>query len=242
MSPSVLLTCEHATNRVPARYAPLFRGDRRVLDTHRGWDPGAAQLARQLARRLGAPLLLAKATRLLADPNRSERHERLFSEWTRGLARDERERILERYWRPHRDAVERHARASARRRRTLLHLSIHSFTPVWEGVPRDVDVGFLYDPARPRERAFAGAWLAALGARRPDLRLRRNRPYHGAADGLTTSLRRQLPASRYLGFELEVSQRFPLGPADDWRRLRSDLTRALVTALERPPAERRRKA
>jgi hypothetical protein len=37
--------------------------------------------------------------------------------------------------------------------------------------------------------------------------VRRNRPYRGAADGLTTHLRRKL-GPRYLGIELEVSQRF----------------------------------
>ena len=37
--------------------------------------------------------------------------------------------------------------------------------------------------------------------------MRRNAPYRGNADGLTTALRRELPASRYEGIELELNQR-----------------------------------
>jgi hypothetical protein len=35
--------------------------------------------------------------------------------------------------------------------------------------------------------------------------VRRNYPYRGAADGLTTSLRRKLNTPRYLGIEIEVN-------------------------------------
>ena len=51
----LLLTCEHAGNRIPRAYAPLFRGADALLATHRGWDPGAYVLARFLAKRLRVP-------------------------------------------------------------------------------------------------------------------------------------------------------------------------------------------
>jgi predicted N-formylglutamate amidohydrolase len=52
-------------------------------------------LARRLGAALGAPLVAATVTRLLADTNRSPHHRGLFSEWTRSLPIRERERLLE---------------------------------------------------------------------------------------------------------------------------------------------------
>jgi predicted N-formylglutamate amidohydrolase len=112
----------------------------------------------------------------------------------------------------------------------VLHVSVHTFTPRWRNARRDVDVALLYDPARRRERAFADAWLEALAARRPDLRLRRNFPYRGEADGLTTHLRGVFGAGHYLGLELEVSQQHALGAASAWRRLQADICAALDVA------------
>jgi predicted N-formylglutamate amidohydrolase len=224
----VLLTCEHAGCRVPARYRDLFAGKDALLRSHRGWDPGAFELARAMVRRVGGPLLATTWTRLLVEANRSLRHRRLFSDVTRGLPEDERRAIVDRYWRPHREAVRR----EVARRAPVVHVGVHTFTPVLDGVERTVDVGFLYDPARPRERAFAGRWIAALAARAPGLRLRRNAPYRGNADGLTTALRREHRPARYLGVELEVNQRFPLGPAAAWRALRTDLAESLGEAAD----------
>jgi len=60
----------------------------------------------------------------------------------------------------------------------------------------------------------------------PGLRVRRNYPYRGAADGLTTHLRRQL-GPRYLGVELEINQALLLGAQAPMVRL----TRALLETL-----------
>jgi len=224
----VVVTCEHGGNRVPRAYAPLFRGARRLLASHRGWDPGAIGVARRLARRLGVPLHAATVTRLLVELNRSLGHRQLFSERTRGLPPAERQRILERYWRPYREAVEAEVARGVRAGR-VLHLSVHSFTPVLDGVVRDVDVGLLYDPRRAGERRFCGRWARLLRERAPELRIARNRPYRGIADGLVTHLRTRFPVSRYLGLEVEISQRF-FGPGGKSRA-------AAVRAVEESFAE-----
>jgi predicted N-formylglutamate amidohydrolase len=208
----VLLSCEHAAARVPARWVPLFAGRERLLASHRGSDPGALALARGLARRLGVPLYACTTTRLLADANRSAGHPRRFSEWTRSLPEPERRRILARCWAPHRDAVERAVEAALRRGGRVLHLSVHSFAPRLGGRSRACDVGLLYDPARAGERALCARWRRALREADPRLRVRRNHPYRGRADGLTTALRRRFAPTRYLGIELEVSQGFLRGP------------------------------
>ena len=227
MSRALVFSCEHGGHRVPAAHRALLRPATRALPTHRGWDAGALTLARELAAAHDAPLFACTTTRLLVDANRSARHPRLFSEWSRKLSPADRARVLARWWLPHRAAVEEFARSHGE----VLHLSIHSFTPVWEGRAREVDIGFLYDPGRPRERAFAHAWQRAMRRRMPDLRCRANQPYRGTSDGLVTHLRRTLPERRYLGLELEVSQRFPLGDAATWRRLRGVVRASLLDAL-----------
>jgi predicted N-formylglutamate amidohydrolase len=211
----VIVSCEHGGNRIPARFAPLFAGHARALASHHGFDPGAAPLARRLARAVDAPLHLHRLSRLLVDPNRSLGHPRLFSERTRALPERERKRILARCWHPHRRAVEASVASALRRGERVLHLSVHSFTPRLAGRSRDCDVGLLYDPARPRERELCARWQALLRELAPGLRVRRNHPYRGDADGLTTHLRRCFADPRYAGIELEVSQgrlRAPAAP------------------------------
>jgi predicted N-formylglutamate amidohydrolase len=70
MSARVVISCEHASAAVPARYRSVFGGADAVIRSHRGSDLGARLLARQLALELNSRLVEARATRLLADPNR----------------------------------------------------------------------------------------------------------------------------------------------------------------------------
>lgn len=226
----VVLSCEHGGCRVPRVHRALFVGAQRVLASHRGYDWGALALARACARRLRAPLHAVTVTRLLVDTNRSATHPRVFSEFTRTLPRAARALLLERCHAPHRRRVE-HA---VRGRGPVLHVGVHSFTPVFEGVVRKVDVSVLYDPARAPELRLARAWLAALRARLPELRVRANAPYRGVSDGLTTTLRRGFAAQHYQGLELEVSQRFFRGAGRaDWPRVRRAILETLAELVGR---------
>ena len=56
-SPRLLITCEHGGNRIPARYRPLFRRHRAALESHRGYDPGALAVARDIAAAFDAELV-----------------------------------------------------------------------------------------------------------------------------------------------------------------------------------------
>lgn len=73
------------------------------------------------------------------------------------------------------------------------------------------------------ERELVERWRRALGERRPDLRLRLNRPYLGTSDGFTQTLRGVHDDGRYLGIELEVNQRLVRGGGPEWRGLQRDL-------------------
>lgn len=226
-----VITCEHASAKVPAAYRKAFAGAGDALSSHRGSDLGALQLARQIARQLQVPCISATTTRLLVDTNRSRHHRAVFSEWSTALPSADRESILATYWQPHRDRVRAAIQQHVGRGRTVVHLGVHSFTPVFRGTERAIDVAWLYDPTRTLEVQTVDAWRAALASCAPDLRLRRNAPYRGTSDGLTTFLRTQFPADQYLGIELEVNQSFPLGPMVAWRLLRQQLCESLRPGL-----------
>jgi predicted N-formylglutamate amidohydrolase len=228
----VVVTCEHGGNDIPKRWAPLFRDRRAELRTHRGYDIGAARVAEIVAGALHAPLFVAHVSRLLVDLNRSPNNPRRFSEVIRALPAAERERIVREYYEPHRGAVEGAVARAIGEGRRVLHVGVHSFTPVLHGVVRRADVGLLYDPRRKRERELCSAWQGAMTRAAPSLVVRRNYPYRGVSDGFTTALRRAHGGARYEGVEVELNQA-RLGSnrvIDDAGRL---LAESLVEALER---------
>jgi predicted N-formylglutamate amidohydrolase len=211
-SDRLVLTCEHAGNRIPREYASLFRGAKRLLDSHRGWDPGALAMARFLARHFRAPLRSVTWNRLLVDPNRSPSNRRIWSRYTAGLPSGERARILERYWSPHRLSVQEAIHKIMAHHRRAVHIAVHSFAPVFDGERRNADIGLLYDSCRSGEKAFCTRWQEILEDLDPNLRVRRNYPYRGATDGLSTWLRRRFPQRNYVGVELELNQALLAGP------------------------------
>jgi predicted N-formylglutamate amidohydrolase len=224
-----LLTCEHGGNRIPRPYAHLFRGSAKLLASHRGWDRGALQLARLLSRELGRPLLAVTVSRLFVEANRSPINRRIWSDFTKDLPREERKQILENWWRPHRQQVEDAVADAIARGHRVVHVAVHSFTPEMDGEVRNADVGLLYDSRRKQEAAFSRDWAAALRGIDPALRVRFNYPYAGAADGLTTWMRRRHPQSRYIGVELEINQ--ALVETQRWPRLQRQIAESLRDSI-----------
>ncbi|MBN1238898.1 MAG: N-formylglutamate amidohydrolase, partial [Gammaproteobacteria bacterium] len=153
-------------------------------------------------------------------------------EYTRALAPADKQRVLDQYYVPYRTAVEEALRAALAEGDAVLHVASHSFTPVLDGTTRDADVGLLFDPARPAEAAWAGRWRRSLARFLPGWKIRRNYPYRGTADGLTTSLRRLFPDPRYAGIELEINQRRALGTG--WQAHVERLAASLEAAMSAP--------
>lgn len=226
----VLITCEHGGKRIPPRYRPLFAGFEALLETHRGYDPGALALARQMARALAAPLFVSTTSRLLIDLNRSTGHPKLYSEATRTAPAEVRREIFGSYYLPYRSRVEAHIAEAFARGSRVIHLASHSFTPVLDGDVRNADVGLLYDPARAGEAALCRRWQACLEDAAPGLTVRRNYPYTGKSDGFTAYLRRRFPPAAYLGIELEINQKHVFAGERRWRALRSQVIEALIRA------------
>src|SRR5215203_4971987 len=66
---SVLVLCDHAGRQIPPELDRLGLSED-ALARHIGWDIGAADLTRRLARLLDAPAILNHMSRLVVDPNR----------------------------------------------------------------------------------------------------------------------------------------------------------------------------
>lgn len=231
MANIVLVSCEHGGNRIPAAYSGLFNGWEAVLDTHRGFDRGALTMARDLADAFHTPLMASTVSRLLIDLNRSLSNPSVWSEVTRTLSRAAKLDIVQRYYVPYREKLEKSVRAEVTKGHQVIHVSSHSFTPVLNGEVRTADIGLLYHPARAGEATLAARWRAALIAQHPPLRVRRNYPYLGKNDGLVTWLRHHFPPDSYIGIELEINQAWVLAGRSSWRRIRQLVITALRSSL-----------
>ena len=205
----LVLTCEHAGNKIPVNFGHLFKDDKSVIHTHKGYDPGAYDIYKALF-----PLAHFKAehmmSRLLIEVNRSLHHSSLFSKYTRELSPSEKNKIIGTYYLPYRDRVESAIHEFIAKGEEVLHLSVHSFTPQLQGDIRNADIGLLYDPAKAGEKGFSKKLKHYLKLNNPDLRVRFNYPYLGKSDGFTTYLRKKFPRN-YSGIELEVNQKFVSG-------------------------------
>ena len=205
-----LITCEHGGNEVPAAYVRLFESAhaKRCLNSHRGYDPGALDAARRFANAFEAPFFFSTTTRLLVDLNRSESSPDVISEFGRGLNDRQRESLIRRFHRPYRQQVLDHLRAAIERHERVVHLSIHTFVPRFQGQLRQVDLGILYDPDRPSEAAFSEDWIARMRHADGRCRVQANEPYFGTDDGLTTTCRTLFSAEQYSGIEVEINHRY----------------------------------
>lgn len=227
----LLLTCEHGGNQIPVAYQSLFQEHQDELKSHAGYDIGALDLYRELES-LADIGFYSETSRLLVELNRSLHHKKLFSDYTRNLADSDKNFILKNYYYPYRDKVEQlvHDFVSAGRR--VLHISVHSFTPVLDGEERQADIGLLYDPKRKGEQQFCREWRQAMANYDSSLLVRNNYPYLGIADGFPTYLRRRFKENEYLGVELEVNQKFPQGNAQQWQALKNVIKESLADAME----------
>jgi predicted N-formylglutamate amidohydrolase len=229
--PVFIVTCEHASNDVPEEARDLFRPHPALRRSHRGYDIGALPIAEHLAASLAAPIFIGRWTRLLVDLNRSDSNQAVFSEISRTPDQEQRRRLIHEYHAPYRSAVQALAWKLLPRAGFLLHLSVHTFTPVLHNKVRNVDVGLLFDPSVDREQAICRRWRKLLAASRPGLRVHLNRPYRGTSDGMTTHLRGVINSNRYVGIEIEVNQQIA-GERPKRDRIAQDLLAALRSSLE----------
>lgn len=185
-----VIVCEHGGNLIPKRLGTLGL-EREVLQRHIAWDPGALALARRIAASLDAELYHQRFSRLVYDCNRPPEAESATPSKSEiysipgniGIRPDQRNARIEEIYRPFRDGLSSliQRRVAAGKATTLV--TVHSFTPVYLGKTRDVEVGILHD----RDSRLADAMIAEADRMQTDYVVRRNEPY-GPADGVTHTL------------------------------------------------------
>lgn len=218
-SPEWILTCEHAGNQVPDGYRSLFDGADKILKSHRGWDPGALELAQVLVKKEKFELFLYPYTRLFIEPNRSIGHPKLFSQFTRHLPKEKKQEVINRYYLPYRSRVTKVIKKNASKKIPTIHISVHTFTPVFDEKERHFEIGLLYDPKKTLEKDVCQNWKSILGDIMPEFRIRMNQPYKGISDGFTSFLRKLIDDKLYLGIELEMSQKLFFDNNGKWNQI-----------------------
>jgi predicted N-formylglutamate amidohydrolase len=202
----LVLTAEHVTAHIPKSYINLFRNDLEVLSTHKAVDFGSLFLYETL-KPLAFYARKQVVSRLLIETNRSLHHRNLFSDYSKVLKAHQREELIKQYYTPYRETIQQVIYDEIRQEKPVLHLSLHTFTPVLNGQVRNADIGLLYNPSRYQEKEFAKGFKNQIKAISPQYTVRYNYPYRGTADGFTTALRKEFNTSLYLGIELEVNQK-----------------------------------
>jgi predicted N-formylglutamate amidohydrolase len=188
-SPFVLV-CDHASNRIPAQYGDLGLTPVERL-SHIAWDPGALAVCHLMVDLLDAPLVHSTVSRLVIDCNRGLDAPDLIwtlSEATRiaaneNLAPEERAARIANYHQPFHDAIDALIDAREAAGRETILVCMHSFTPVYLGVPRPWPVGVLHG----RDERFTAGVFEALRAEDPAANIGWNQPYAALA-GVTLTL------------------------------------------------------
>ncbi|WP_027256331.1 N-formylglutamate amidohydrolase [Leisingera aquimarina] len=186
----VLLLCEHASSNIPARYSGLGLRDEDRL-SHAAWDPGARAIALHMSKALNAPLVASTVSRLVYDCNRPpeaasampEKSELVEVPGNKDLTAAQRQERADTVYAPFCGTVTEIIKARKDAGLQTVLVTMHSFTPVYFGETRAVEIGILHDT----DSHLADAMLAAATAL-PHRRVERNEPY-GPADGVTHSLK-----------------------------------------------------
>jgi predicted N-formylglutamate amidohydrolase len=187
-----VLVCEHAGNFIPPELHDLGLGPG-LTTSHIAWDPGALPVAREMSRILDAPLVAQRMSRLMYDCNRPPESESAIPEISEihpvpgnaGLTPEARRARVDAIYVPFRDTLAACIDGCVAAGEAPVIVTVHSFTPVYKGVRRELDIGILHDT----DTRVADAVLRLAGAD-ADVVVRRNQPY-GPEDGVTHTLRTQ---------------------------------------------------
>lgn len=184
-----LLVCEHASRRLPEKMGTLGLSPE-ALSSHIAWDPGALSVSQLLVKSLDAALIYQRFSRLVYDCNRPPEAEAAMPpvsevfEIPGNAAISPAERLdrTKALYIPFRDHVSDFIAARKANGRPPVLVTMHSFTPVYHGRQRDVEIGVLHDT----DKRLADCMLAAA-EKTNRYEVRRNEPY-GPTDGVTHTL------------------------------------------------------
>nr|WP_272211669.1 N-formylglutamate amidohydrolase [Marinicella sp. W31]MDC2877559.1 N-formylglutamate amidohydrolase [Marinicella sp. W31] len=201
----VILICEHAGRAIPEVLGDMGLSAA-LLESHIAWDPGALAVSRLLSTALDSMLVHQRFSRLVYDCNRPpeasdstpEISEVFAVPANRGLGPVAKAERAEALYLPFHERIDQLLDETAHTARNAVIVTIHSFTPVFKGQKRDVEIGILHDSDRRLADCMLKKASAASG-----YDVRRNEPY-APVDGVTHTLRRHALQRGLLNVMIEV--------------------------------------
>lgn len=198
---SVILVCEHASNNIPDAFGDLGL-DEAARQSHIAWDPGALDVAQGLAKRFDAKLVVSNVSRLIYDCNRPPDARDAIpacSETTdipgnSSLSDVQRQDRVSKYYEPFRDSLAAAVGATP----DPIIVTLHSFTPVYKGQRRFVEIGLLHDV----DSRLADAMLQVADTH-TSANVQLNQPY-GPKDGVTHTLKEHAIGAGHLNVMVEI--------------------------------------
>ena len=205
----VVLVCEHASAFIPAVFNNLGL-DGEAATSHIAWDPGAVMTARLLSEKLDAVLVEGTVSRLVYDCNRppeapgamAARSEIYDIPGNTGLTDVQKKDRVDSVYKPFTQAL---AGVLANHHVEPVLVTVHSFTPVYQGVVRDLDIGILHDS----DSTLADAMLSIPSP----WNTQRNEPY-GPQDGVTHTLKLHGIANSIANVMIEIRNTLISNPAE----------------------------
>ncbi|PLW75702.1 N-formylglutamate amidohydrolase [Cohaesibacter celericrescens] len=241
-APFVLL-CEHAAKDIPQELGNLGL-DPEARASHAAWDIGALDVATGLSQLLDAPLVAGGVSRLVYDCNRPLQapdcmpvKSEVFSiPGNKDLTDDERQLRFALVHEPFHSAAQDLIRAQIKRSKTpVTVLTIHSFTPVYNGGQRLVELGFLFD----KNSGFSDA-IQTIEQERGRFKSALNEPYD-ATDGVTYSLRKHAEDLDLDATMIEIRNDL-INTQDKAKEMADHLAQSILQAHETLHQDRQRKA
>jgi predicted N-formylglutamate amidohydrolase len=176
----VLLVCDHASNRFPKSLGTMGLD---YIDrvSHITFDIGSRATTESLAIQLNATAILCQYSRLIVDCNRNLSDNSAFLDTSDGinipgnqnLNDNEKEiRESEIYW-PYHNAIDCQISRLKKHDANPLIISIHSFTPIFNGNNREWEIGVLWD----KDPATAKIFISKL--KDAGFLVGDNKPYSG---------------------------------------------------------------
>lgn len=187
----VVLICEHAGQLLPESLGSLGL-DTEAMSKHIAWDIGAAGLARALSKQLDAPLIMQRYSRLVFDCNREMEAPDAIAEVSddieipanQQLSESDRQARFDQVYAPFKLAIEQVIEGNLQQGISPAIVCIHSFTPIFKGEQRSLDLGIIHDVS---DANFANHILD-LARQLGQYSVALNQPY-AARDGVTHTLK-----------------------------------------------------
>lgn len=230
---SIILVCEHASSFIPSELRGLGLL-KKTLHSHIVWDIGAFDVAQKLCHMFDAPLISGAISRLVYDCNRPfdapdaipQQCEIYEIPGNKNLSQAEKQYRFEHIHNPFHEAlgaiIERQI---GRTYKPVILITLHSFTPFYNGQNRNLDIGYLFHKsddiavmAVTREQKV-GVMRAAI-----------NKPY-SALDGVTYTLKKHGDARGLKNVMVEIRNDL-IDTPDKAEEIAKHLFKTLTFAIE----------